>query len=182
MIEVEPRRSCWSSPDGVSLCAVNAGGVPAQWVEITEAWIGQMTFLCFEPQPHGWRSPPAAHTFATMLAMATGARVLTVGCRSQPSRQAVEDSVAAYAWLLEEGVDLRRTAFVDDPDGAGLTLAVLLAARNHRLPMPAVCFPQDITCGEWLTATRPRLVPLRSSDNSGIVRIVTWLQEDWRTP
>ena len=73
------------------------------------------------------------------LARTTGARVLSAGCRfdpecSQPA--STEDGLAVYGWLLNEGVDLDRTAFVATPDCVRLALAVLLAAGERGLPLP----------------------------------------------
>jgi acetyl esterase/lipase len=59
-----------------------------------------------------------------------------------PFPQGLEDCVAAYAWLLENGHDARRIALAGDSAGATFVVAVMLAARQRGLPLPAcgVCW------------------------------------------
>jgi acetyl esterase/lipase len=54
----------------------------------------------------------------------------------------VEDSVAAYRWLLGEGYDAGNIAIAGDSAGGGLTVAAMVQLRYLGLPMPgaAVCF------------------------------------------
>lgn len=129
-----------SSAPIVSCCQVDAAGVPAEWVEATVATHGQRTFVYFlrdGDRPGALtRSRPSAESFA----VATGARVLTVACsspRQTSQAAAIEDGLAAYAWLIGEGCDPLSTAFIDDSTGAELAEAVLVAAKNQGLPVPA---------------------------------------------
>ena len=72
--------------------------------------------------------------------MAAGARVLTIGYRLAPEHPfpaAVDDAVAAWRWLLDGGADPAAVAFAGDSAGGGLTVAALLAAGDHGLPLPA---------------------------------------------
>jgi acetyl esterase/lipase len=50
---------------------------------------------------------------------------------------AVEDAVASYRWLLATGVEPERIAVAGDSAGAGLALALLVALRDARAPLPA---------------------------------------------
>lgn len=123
----------------MSYCRVEAGSVPAEWVEATVATTGQPTIVYFlsdgSPEDSLERGRPSAGDLAT----ATGARVLTVACspNGEPSlAAAVERGIAAYAWLLGEGSDLDLTAFTHDSTSAALVEAILVAARNRGLPLP----------------------------------------------
>ena len=49
----------------------------------------------------------------------------------------VEDSVAAYRWLLHEGFDPAKIALGGDSAGGGLTVAALVQIRYIGLPMAA---------------------------------------------
>ena len=55
-----------------------------------------------------------------------------------PMPAAIEDGVAAYRALLGQGVQPSGIAFAGDSAGGGLTVAVLIAARDAGLPLPAV--------------------------------------------
>ncbi|MDT8399375.1 MAG: alpha/beta hydrolase [Pseudomonadales bacterium] len=54
-----------------------------------------------------------------------------------PFPAAVEDGVAAYRALLEQGMQASRIVVGGDSAGGGLSLSVLLRAREQGLPMPA---------------------------------------------
>jgi len=49
----------------------------------------------------------------------------------------VEDSTAAYRWLLSTGVDPDRLVIAGDSAGGGLTVATLVALRDAGEPLPA---------------------------------------------
>ena len=70
----------------------------------------------------------------------TGIPTLTFDYRIAPEHPfpaAVDDAVAAYTWLLEHGGVPEKIAFIGDSAGGGLCLALLMAIKEHRLPMPA---------------------------------------------
>ena len=54
-----------------------------------------------------------------------------------PYPAALEDSLAAYRWLLDQGINPSNIAFVGDSAGGGLCLAALLAIRDQGIPLPA---------------------------------------------
>jgi hypothetical protein len=103
---------------------VDAGGVPAEWVEVAPACPGQQTLVCF-PGPE---SDGAA--IATMLALRSSARVLLVPGLS------VEGGVMAWAWLLHEGCDTATTGFVGTTAGSVRAFDVLAEAQRRGLPLP----------------------------------------------
>jgi monoterpene epsilon-lactone hydrolase len=114
----------------VSHCPVDAGGVEAEWVEACVATSDQPTLVYFHGGPRITGDAESGRRRAGTLAVATGARVLSVTC------VAVDDGVAAYVWLLGEGVDLDTTTFVCDAAGGDRAGAVLQAARDRKLPLP----------------------------------------------
>lgn len=56
-----------------------------------------------------------------------------------PAPAAVNDSVAIYSWLLEEGYQPQNIAFAGDSAGGGIALATLLKCKDDGLPLPGVC-------------------------------------------
>jgi monoterpene epsilon-lactone hydrolase len=54
-----------------------------------------------------------------------------------PYPAALEDSIKAYRWLLDQGIAPANIVFVGDSAGGGLCLASLLALRDQGMPLPA---------------------------------------------
>lgn len=135
-----------ASADGLSdfpevdYWGVDADGVPAEWVEAAVATSGQWTLVYFHGGRGGVGSVEAGRPPVRRLAVRTGARVFSVGYRhtlEDPHAAAIEDGVSAFAWLLGEGTDLSRTAFIEDVNGSGRAVSVLLRAKDRDLPLPA---------------------------------------------
>jgi monoterpene epsilon-lactone hydrolase len=143
---------------GVTCSAVDAGGVPAEWVDPPGLSGSAPTLLYFHGGGYGMGSVNTIRPLLSQLAVATSARVLSVDYRLAPEHPwpaAVEDAVAAFAWLLGEGVRPGTVAFGGDSAGGGLTVAALLAAKDRRLPMPAA----GVCISPWtdLTLSSPSL-------------------------
>jgi len=90
---------------------------------------------------------------AGRLARALGAEVAVLRYRLAPEHPypaALDDAIGAYQALLADGVDPRSVAIVGDSAGGGLTMALLLRAKQQNLPLPAavvVLSPWvDLTC------------------------------------
>jgi epsilon-lactone hydrolase len=87
------------------------------------------------------------------LARAARARVLAVEYRlapEHPAPAATQDAVAAYRYLLAEGVPSHRIVLAGDSAGGTLVLNVLLALRDAGVPLPAagvaLCPWVDLGC------------------------------------
>ncbi len=83
--------------------------------------------------------------FASRLAQANRARVCLLDYRLAPEHPfpaAVDDAVAAFGWLLDQGVDPAGITVAGDSAGGGLTLATLLTLRDAGGSQAAcgVCF------------------------------------------
>ncbi len=121
----------------------NAGGVTAEWVTAEKASDSRVVLYL-----HGGGyiigSPRTHRPLMAELSQASKGRVLGLDYRLAPEHPfpaPVEDSVAAYRWLLKEGYDPARIAVAGDSAGGGLTVAMMVQARYLGLPMPgaAVC-------------------------------------------
>jgi len=67
-------------------------------------------------------------------------RTLAVGYRLAPEDPfpgALDDAIAAYEFLLEDGIDPGRIAIGGDSAGGGITLATLVRLREAGRPLPA---------------------------------------------
>lgn len=85
--------------------------------------------------------------------LSLGGDVLTIDYRVAPEfpyPAALEDAVCAYRWLVEEKkYNPEHIIIAGDSAGGGLTLALALYLRDHRMPMPAGL----ITMSPWADLT-----------------------------
>jgi len=128
---ITPRVDAWPVKDG---------RVKGEWLQLTGDPRQTVYYL------HGGGyvacSPKTHRPFTSALSRAANARIFALDYRLAPEHRfpaAVEDAVAGYRWLLDQGVDPRDIVIGGDSAGGGLTLATLVALRNagERLPRAA---------------------------------------------
>lgn len=126
------------APD--TLCAdVEAAGVPASWITAPHAR-AECVVLYLHGGGYVIGSRTTHRDLAGRLSRAAAARVLLLDYRLAPEHPypaAVDDTVAAYRWLLRQGVDPARLVIAGDSAGGGLTVAALVALRDAGDPLPA---------------------------------------------
>ncbi|PKB68219.1 MAG: alpha/beta hydrolase [SAR202 cluster bacterium Io17-Chloro-G4] len=127
---------------------INAGGVAAEWIFV-EGKSGQEkhggiangnVVLYLHGGGYVIGSMRAYRGFLSRVSRATGAKVLGLNYRLAPEfpfPAAVDDSVAAYRWLLSQGINPSNIVIGGDSAGGGLTVATLVALRYLGEPMPA---------------------------------------------
>jgi len=118
---------------------VVAGGVPAEWV-IPEGAQSSRAILFVHGGSFVAGSIASHRTLAGNVAIASKARALLIDYRLAPEHPfpaAVEDTVAAYAWLLGQGLAPGQVVVAGDSAGGNLSLALLLHLRDRQQPMPA---------------------------------------------
>jgi monoterpene epsilon-lactone hydrolase len=138
-IRAEWDRFLWSDAFPAQWQAVDAGGVPARWI-IADGVDRDCTLLYFHGGGYKMGSAVSHHDLMARLSAAGACRVLGIDYRLLPEHMfpaPVEDAVAAYRWLLDQGVPTSRIAFAGDSAGAGLVAAAMFAARAQDLPLPA---------------------------------------------
>jgi len=122
---------------------VNAGGVQSEWVTAPGADAGRAV-LYLHGGGYVIGSINTHRDLAARISRAAKARVLLIDYRLAPEHPfpaAVEDSVAAYRWMLAQGLKPSRISVAGDSAGGGLTVATLVAIRDAKLATPgaAVC-------------------------------------------
>ncbi|MFI7064745.1 alpha/beta hydrolase [Kribbella sp. NPDC050124] len=123
-----------SEPPGVDYLAV--AELPALWVVPKDAPPDRV-LLCMHGGGFISGSRYSHRKLFGHLARAVGARALVFDYRLAPEHMhpaQVEDAVAAYQWLLEQGVEA--VAFCGDSCGGGLAITTQLRARELGLPLP----------------------------------------------
>lgn len=147
-------------PSNISITEIDAGGVPAEWLELNDgASDSQRTVLYLHGGAYRICSPATHRALAAKIAVASDASTLVLDYRLAPEHPfpaAVEDTFAAYQWLLDQGIPAGQVVVAGDSAGAGLALAVIFNARDAGLPLPssAVCLSPwfDLACsGESMT-------------------------------
>jgi epsilon-lactone hydrolase len=132
-----------SEAHGVRTEAVDAGGVPAQWL-IPAGAAADRVLQYVHGGGYVLMSAETHRKMVGHIAKATGCRALNVDYRLAPEHPhpaAVEDSVSAYRWLLEQGYQPGHIAISGDSAGGGLCIATALKIRDENLPLPAAIVP-----------------------------------------
>ena len=125
-------------PEGTRCEAVDAGGVPAEWIEGPDIDRGRV-LLYFHGGGYVLGSIATHRAMVARIAAEAGVRALLIDYRLAPENPfpaAVEDAVAAYRFLLDDGYKPDQIALGGDSAGGGLTLACLLALRDEDEPLP----------------------------------------------
>ena len=118
---------------------VNAGGIKAEWVSAPGADAGRV-ILYLHGGGYVIGSINTHRAISGRISRAAKARVLLIDYRLAPEHPfpaAVEDSIAAYRYLLAQGTRPGRIAVAGDSAGGGLAIATLVAIKEAKLPMPA---------------------------------------------
>lgn len=79
-------------------------------------------------------------TLVAKVAQNSGTALLMFDHRlapEDPYPAALEDSLKAYRWLLDQGTDPKNIVMMGESAGGGLCLATLLAIRDKGLPLPS---------------------------------------------
>ena len=127
------------APAGVTCTPVEAGGVSAEWSVADGADQGKV-ILYVHGGGYVMGSAGSHRDMTGRLSQAAGARVLSLNYRLAPEHPfpaPVDDAVAAYRWLLGQGIQASNIAIAGDSAGGGLALAALIAIRDAGEPMPA---------------------------------------------
>jgi acetyl esterase/lipase len=126
-------------PDDVTREQVTIAGRAARWVR-TPNVRGSACMLYLHGGGYVMGSRDTHTELMARLARATGMAVRGLDYRLAPENPypaAVEDAVAAYHWLLEQVEGSGAIVIAGDSAGGGLTMAMLLALKDQRAPLPA---------------------------------------------
>jgi len=137
MMEYWPKLA--AEPEQVTYREVDASGVPALWCLPTGCAEDRALFYIHGGAYVGG-STNSHRKMAAHIAAAAGCPVLMIDYRlapEDPHPAQLEDSAAAYRWLLQQGYDASRTVTAGDSAGAGLATSVVLKMRDEGTPLPA---------------------------------------------
>jgi len=132
-----------AEPGGVDYIEVDSGGVISMWA-LPKGCIDDRVILCFHGGGFFSGSMYTHRKLYGHFAKAIGCRALILHYRRSPEHvhpAQVNDAVAAYQWLLDQGIRSSHIALIGDSAGGGLSITTALLARHKGLPMPAALMP-----------------------------------------
>jgi acetyl esterase/lipase len=160
--EVESLAGLFKPLHAIRCQSAVGSGVPAEWI-VPQGLTSSRTLLFLHGGSFNSGSITSHRSFAGSVAFASRARALLIDYRLAPEHPfpaAVEDSVAAYEWLLGQGCAPGQMVVA----GGTLALALLIWLRDRNRPLPAgaVCLSPapDLTfSGEsWVFNARKDLM------------------------
>jgi acetyl esterase/lipase len=157
-------------PGDVTATAAALGGVPT--AEITVDGIEpRHVVLYFHGGVYAISDAFLAAGLASQIGRRTEAKVISVDYRLAPEHPypaAVDDALAAYEALLDDGTAPADIAFAGDSAGGGLAIATLVNARDHGLPLPVAAYAMspyvDLTLAGTTMETKRDVDPLLNWD------------------
>jgi epsilon-lactone hydrolase len=132
-----------AEPGGVDYIETDAGGVPAMWI-VPKAAAEDRVALSLHGGGFVTGSIYTHRKLFGHLAKAIGAPALSVDYRRTPEHRhpaQLDDAMAAYGWLLDQGISADHIALVGDSAGGGLTITTMLRARELARPTAAALMP-----------------------------------------
>ncbi len=153
-------------PADVTVTAAALGGIPT--AEITVDGIEpRHVVLYFHGGVYVIGDAFLAADLASQVGRRTGAKVISVDYRLAPEHPypaAVDDALAAYEALLNNGTAPSDIVFAGESAGGGLAVVTLVNARDHGLPLPAGAYVMspyaDLTLAGTTMETKREVDPL----------------------
>jgi len=119
--------------------SVVANGIPAEWVIPLNVEPGRV-ILFIHGGSFNSGSIVSHRTLAGNVAFACKARALLIDYRLAPEHPfpaAIEDTLAAYEWMLAQGTAPSQIVVAGDSAGGTLALELLIHLRDNNQPLPA---------------------------------------------
>lgn len=126
-------------PEGIEVSPVTVDGLRAEWILPARAVKDRVIFYI---HGGGYVSGSCSdhRVHVAKFVKGSGVAALQFEYRLAPEHPfpaAIEDSVKAYRWLLDQEVSPARIVFAGDSAGGGLCLATMLALKDQGIPLPA---------------------------------------------
>jgi monoterpene epsilon-lactone hydrolase len=157
-------------PADVTVTGAELGGVPT--AEITVDGVEpRHVVLYFHGGVYVMGDAFLAAGLASQVGRRTSAKVISVDYRLAPEHPypaAVDDALAAYEALLDNGTAPSDIVFAGESAGGGLAVATMVNARDRGLPLPAAAFVMspyaDLTLAGTTMETKREADPLMSRE------------------
>lgn len=124
-------------PKGTTVTQVSE--ISAQWVNVNNSPRSKV-LLYLHGGGYVQNTPKIHHALVARLVVCAGVRALYVDYRLAPEYPfpvALDDTVAAYKWLLRQDTPAQKIIFAGDSAGGGLAIAAMLRLQEEKLVLPA---------------------------------------------
>jgi monoterpene epsilon-lactone hydrolase len=129
------------APDGVTIRTVSANGVPAKWIAPNSGDAHHRSVILYLHGGGFYSGSSDSHRMlAATLAKDAQADVLLIDYRRMPEAvypAQIDDAVASYEWLLEQGYPASNIALAGESAGGNLVLELVLRLRDAHRPLPS---------------------------------------------
>lgn len=125
--------------ENVSFEPLSAGGIPAEWIVPAKA-SERSVLLYLHGGGYCIGSINTHRGMVSHIARAAETRALLIDYRLAPENPfpaALEDSTAAYKWLLSQSIGSGNIIIAGDSAGGGLTVSTLVSLKEKGIPLPA---------------------------------------------
>ena len=141
--DIDARGRQYKLAADITVEPVTANGVKSEWTTTPDAEAGKVVLFL-----HGGGyvigSLDSHRHMISEMGRAARARTLAIDYRLAPEHPfpaAVDDSLAAYRFLMANGIQPGGITIAGDSAGGGLVVAAMLAIRDAGLPQPACGWP-----------------------------------------
>jgi monoterpene epsilon-lactone hydrolase len=155
----------------VTVTAATLGGVPTAEITLDRVEPHHVV-LYFHGGVYVMGDAFLAADLASQVGRRTSAKGISVDYRLAPEHPypaAVDDALAVYEALLQNGTAPSDIVFAGESAGGGLAVATLVNARDHGLPLPAAAFVMspyaDLTLAGATLETKREVDPLLSRES-----------------
>lgn len=114
-------------------------GIYAEWIS-NDQTLADQVILYLHGGAYGYCSADTHRSLAARIMREAGVKVLLPEYRLAPEYPfpaAIEDTIAIYRWLLNQGYHSSNIIFAGDSAGGGLSVASTLCLREQNEPLPA---------------------------------------------
>jgi epsilon-lactone hydrolase len=136
--DMDARGLAYGLPADITVEPVSAGGVRAEWTSAPRSAV-DAALLFLHGGGYVFGSLDSHRHLVAEAGRAAGCWALALDYRLAPEHPfpaPVEDTVAAYRYLLGRGIKPGRIAIAGDSAGGGLVVAAMVALRDAGLPQP----------------------------------------------
>jgi acetyl esterase/lipase len=127
-------------PEDVSIEEISVNEISSVWISTPEV-VRENVILYLHGGGYALGSIDTHKILGSNIARASKSRVLMIEYRLAPENPypaALEDSIAAYKWLIDdEGINPKNIVISGDSAGGGLTAATLIKLRDNGVALPA---------------------------------------------
>lgn len=131
----------WSH-SAVHFESLRGSALRGEWVSCRNHRNSPLVVLYLHGGGYFFCSPRTHRPVTAALAQHLGGSTLALQYRLAPEHPypaALEDSLSAYSWLLDQGYQPRQIVLAGDSAGGGLALSTLVKLRDLGFPLPAAC-------------------------------------------